>query len=105
MGKLKSMGGRIPSLAPRLKLPPKIADPFYHSHEWRQLMAELYRERGRFCEDCGRGHGRLFGDHVKEIKDGGDKLDKRNVRILCGICHARKTAKARAARAAGQSPR
>ena len=87
-----------------LKLPEKRADPFYLSPEWRALMASIIRQRGRICEDpdhdpaSPRSGIRLFGDHVIEIKDGGARLDPRNVMLRCGTCHSRKTAKARAAR-------
>lgn len=86
-----------------LRPPPKIADNFYLSPEWRGLMDEIIGERGRCCEECGRKGVRIFGDHIKEIKDGGARLDKRNVKLLCGRCHARKTARARADRAAGRA--
>ncbi|KGB21911.1 hypothetical protein AtDm6_2677 [Acetobacter tropicalis] len=33
-----------------------------------------------------------------ELKDGGAKLDKRNVQLLCGSCHTAKTASVRAER-------
>lgn len=102
MGRLSNLG---PALAPppsRVSLPPKVADPFYHSPEWLALLDEIYRERGRCCEDCGATRVRLFGDHIVEIKDGGARLDKRNVRIRCGRCHARKTAMVRGQRARGQ---
>jgi len=102
MGKLASLAPRLGSIAPTLRPPPKIADQFYTSPEWRQLMAEIIRERGRRCEDCGATGVRVFGDHIKELKDGGAPLDKRNVRIRCGKCHAVKTAKARGQRASGQ---
>lgn len=80
------------------KEPPKRADSFYTSPEWRALMAEIKRERPNCCERCGRSGTRLFGDHIVELKDGGAKLDKRNVQLLCGSCHTAKTASVRAER-------
>lgn len=76
-----------------------MADPFYLSRDWRELVGRLKRDRGAFCERCGSGY-RLIGDHVVELRDGGAPLDPRNVELLCQACHNRKTAQARAARAA-----
>lgn len=99
---------RAPRLATRdtrrVKPPPKQADPIYHSPEWRALIAEIIRERGRRCEDpehnpaSPREGIRVFGDHIKELRDGGELLDKANVMLRCGSCHTRKTAQARAQR-------
>ncbi|WP_353845606.1 HNH endonuclease signature motif containing protein [Acetobacter sp.] len=78
--------------------PPKRADPFYLTKPWRDLMRQLTAARGNVCQECGRSGVRLFGDHVQELKDGGAPLDPANIRLLCGSCHTKKTAKARAAR-------
>jgi 5-methylcytosine-specific restriction enzyme A len=83
---------------------PKVASLFYLSREWRSLVAALITQRGRRCQKCGRtGNAdgsrlRLFGDHVVELADGGAELDPRNVELLCGSCHTRKTAAARTER-------
>lgn len=82
------------------QVPKKTADPFYLSTAWRQLVTTLIRKRGRRCEQCGRENTRIFGDHVQELKDGGAPLAASNVRLLCGSCHTRKTARARADRVA-----
>lgn len=103
MGRLSTMAPAIGSLAPRLKVPPKVADPFYLSAEWRQFIDEVKVERGFKCEDFGPHNGRLVGDHVREIRDGGALLDRSNIMLRCEACHRRKTAKARAARARGQA--
>jgi 5-methylcytosine-specific restriction endonuclease McrA len=63
-------------------------------------MRQLVASRGKACQECGRSDVRLFGDHVHEIKDGGALLDPTNIRLLCGSCHTKKTAKTRAARMA-----
>lgn len=105
MGKLKSMGSRIGSLAARVQSLPKVAESIYVSPEWRALMGRIFAKRGRFCQDCGAGGKgvRLYGDHVIELKDGGEPFDEENVRIRCAPCHGRKTAGARKARALGQT--
>jgi len=101
---VKMIGPRIAAIDTRaVKPPPKRADNFYLTPEWRGLMDEIIAERGRRCEDprcqspdCTRK--RIFGDHIVEIQDGGAKLDKKNVLLRCGSCHTRKTNEARAAR-------
>jgi 5-methylcytosine-specific restriction protein A len=98
MARITNLAPALASLAPRLRPPPKIADSFYLSPEWRGLMASIKRERGNQCEDCGAG-GRIIGDHEQELKDGGAKLDPRNIRLRCIPCHNKKTAKAKARRA------
>ena len=80
--------------------PLKRADAFYVSKEWRALMSTILKQRGRVCERCGRSGCRIFGDHIVELKDGGAKLDPKNVQLLCGSCHTAKTARAKAQRAA-----
>ncbi len=102
MGRLKQIPARLKAPPPKVKALPKVADPFYQSPEWRTLVRDIKRERGAFCCMCGSGH-RVTGDHVVEIKDGGEKLDERNVQLLCHGCHQRKTARERARRAVGQS--
>lgn len=82
------------------RVPPKTADGFYLSKEWRALLASVIKQRGRICERCGRIGCRIFGDHIHELKDGGARLDTRNVMLLCGSCHTSKTAHAKARRTA-----
>lgn len=87
-----------------VKPPPKTADPFYLSPAWRSLMAAIITQRGRRCQQCGRTHDnrgraiRVFGDHVIELRDGGEPLAPANVRLLCGSCHTSKTMAERARR-------
>lgn len=99
--RLQTLAPMVPALntaiAPQA---PKVADPFYTSAAWLSLTAKLKHERRSQCEECGRRNVRLFGDHVRELKDYGEKLDPRNIRILCGSCHTAKTNRARAARMA-----
>lgn len=97
MARFKALPPRIGTLAPRVKALPKKADGFYLSPEWRQLVAEVKRERGAWCQRCGSTH-RVIGDHIRELKDGGAPLDKRNVELLCQACHNAKSARARQAR-------
>ena len=73
---------------------------FYTSPEWRELVRDIKRRRGSWCQRCGSTK-RIIGDHIVELKDGGAALDERNVELLCAACHNAKTAKARAARVVG----
>lgn len=105
MGMLRSIGQKLgPSRSAKLKLAAKRVDPFYVSTEWRALMDAIKRQRGNRCEDPEhrpehpRSGVRIYGDHVKERKDGGAPLDPRNIMLKCPPCHQRKTAVERARR-------
>ena len=86
---------------------PKQAAPFYHSPDWRHLVAQLIQQRGRRCEAtaCGRTDTRIFGDHIEELQDGGAALDPNNIQLLCGSCHSAKTAQARTQRMRARNTR
>lgn len=104
MARLTMLGPRVATLDTSIAAPPpKVAESFYTSREWRELIDRLKRERGPVCQrpGCGREYVRIFGDHIIELKDGGAKLDPRNVQLLCGSCHTAKTARARAERMKG----
>jgi len=81
------------------RVPPKVADDWYATPEHREWSKAVIARAGGVCEKCPRG-GRLFADHIIEIKDGGAPLDLANGQALCGSCHTRKTAAARRARLA-----
>lgn len=105
--KVTMAGPTIKTTDTRTTMPePKRADPFYLTPEWQALMRRIIAERGRVCEDphCdSKTHKpgmRVFGDHVVELRDGGAKLDKRNIMLRCGASHTRKTVAARAKRMA-----
>lgn len=87
----------------RVKPPAKMPDPFYLSPEWRALMRAIVAKRGRRCQDPEHQGphdpaARIFGDHIRELRDGGAPLDEANILLRCGSCHTRKTIAARAAR-------
>lgn len=99
---------RLSTLKPRVAVlnisraapPPKRVASIYQTPEyaaWRKLVIE--RAGGR-CQGhgCGRTGTRLFADHRVELKDGGAPYDVANGQALCGSCHTRKTAAAKAAR-------
>ena len=92
------------STTQRLPPPPKQRAPVYGSPEHRAWRAAVIARAGGRCQDCGAARVRLFADHVVELQDGGAPHDVANGRALCGACHTRKTARARASRTA-QRPR
>ena len=92
---------RVEMASQRLQPRPKTAAPVYGSPEWRSLIANIIRIRGRRCEDpqcqsTNRAAGqRVYGDHILELQDGGALLDASNVMLRCAPCHGRKTAEER----------
>lgn len=90
---------RLSTIKPRLavanlsraKVPPKTADPWYLTPEHRLWSRAVINRAGSQCEKCGRTGTRLFADHIKEIRDGGELLDPMNGQALCGSCHGAKT--------------
>ena len=48
MAKLKTMTSRLGLVSPRLKLPPKSAEPFYRSAAWRQMVEDRKLDRDYF---------------------------------------------------------
>jgi len=82
-----------------VKRPPKTAEPFYYSAEWIKLRDQERAAAKGICRRPGCGKRGFIVDHIVEIKDGGAKLDPRNVELLCSSHHGAKTAAARAKRA------
>jgi 5-methylcytosine-specific restriction endonuclease McrA len=82
--------------------PPKVADPFYSSREWTDLRNRVRWEAGSRCQalGCGRRERTMFVDHKVELRDGGSRLDRDNLWLLCGRCHSLKTSRERIRRTA-----
>lgn len=96
MGRLKAAAPRLSAAKPRLVPAPKVRAPIYaDSGEYRGWREEVMRLSGHRCRLCGRRNGRLFADHIVEIKDGGAPYDPANGQALCGSCHTKKTVKER----------
>ena len=75
----------------RAKLPPKAADPFYASPEWKGLRQACLRRDGFMCVGIGGkpcGSRAVFADHIIRRRDGG-KDDLGNLRSLCASCDAK----------------
>ena len=71
-------------------------DKFYSSSRWRR-KSRGYRRRHPFCEHCLLTDGLLVRaamvDHIVPLRQGGAKMDDKNLQALCTACHAAKTAK------------
>ncbi len=101
---LKQVRQLVPSVRPVLRPPPKTVDDLYRDPRWLRMMAGIKRVRGDRCQDCGVRGGdgvKVHGDHIVEVKDGGEAYSARNIRLRCTSCHNRKTAQARRMRCEG----
>jgi 5-methylcytosine-specific restriction protein A len=98
------MPKRLGGLPARVQSPPKVAESFYASAEWRDLVrrrkADPDHEAARRRAMPGE---RLILDHKHERRDGGADLDPLNTEWLTMSEHAAKTAAARARRARGEA--
>jgi 5-methylcytosine-specific restriction protein A len=88
--------------------PAKRVDPYYLTPEHQAWRDRVIARAGARCEDPEhdprrpRSGIRLFADHIRELQDGGARLDLDNGMARCGSCHSRKTAVERDARASRQ---
>lgn len=104
MTRLKAMAGRLGGLPAKLKAPPKVAEQFYSSPEWRKLVGQRRRDPDyRTALRRALPGERLILDHIRERKDGGAPLDPANTQWLTNSEHQAKTAQARKRRARGQA--
>jgi len=72
----------------------------YRTPEHRAWREAVIARAGGRCElpGCGRADGRMYADHIRELKDGGAPLDLANGQCLCPSHHSLKSARARKAR-------
>ncbi len=69
------------------RTPPKVADSFYHSPEWKALRAATFKRDGYRCVLCGKPA--IVADHIKSrrrwIAEGlaGSPDTLENLRALC----------------------
>ena len=106
--RLTCLGPRLRPSDTRTSRPaPKVAAAHYQTDAHQQWRSDVIRRAGGMCQapGCSRTGTRLFADHVIELRDGGAALDLANGQALCGSCHTRKTAAARAARQARPAER
>lgn len=90
------MANRLPplianKLPPLIKPKPKVADRFYSSPEWIALRDRVRREAGGRCQVPGCTNRGGIVDHIAEIRDGGARLDRSNLMLVCHEHHGRKT--------------
>ena len=107
MARIRMLGPLVPKMDGRtVAVEPKTADPFYHTDGHKAFRETVLRnagyrcewiENGQRCEKSAPRH-RMFADHKKERRDGGDPFDPANGWCLCGAHHTRKTAFERAKR-------
>lgn len=102
-GRFESLPQRLATLDTRIgTAPPKEADPYYRSAEHMAWRAAVIRRAQARCEwpGCGRAAGRMFADHIVELRDGGSANDPANGQCLCGAHHSLKSNQERAKRTA-----
>ena len=66
----------------RAKLPPKVADDFYATPEWKRLRHNCLARDGFKCVVAGCGERASFADHIIRRRDGG-KDELGNLRSFC----------------------
>ena len=104
MGRLKAIGSRVGSMPAKVKAAPKSVEGFYSSAAWRDLVRDRKRDADyALARQRAKPGERLILDHKVERKDGGADLDPANTEWLTFSEHQAKTAKARAARARGET--
>lgn len=70
-----------------------INSKFYNSKQWRELRAMYIKEKPlcEWCNEEGVVKGADVVDHIKEIRDGGERLDQENLMSMCHMHHNQKT--------------
>lgn len=96
---IKSQPGRLKALDLRnAPAPPKKAEAHYGTGAHKAWARAVIARAGGRCEWCGSA-GRLYADHIREIKDTPDlALHPGNGQALCAPCHTKKTIRAKADR-------
>lgn len=64
--------------------------PRVNKRRWEAVRLLAFDRDGWRCVDCGKA-GRLEGDHIKPLADGGAIYDLENVATRCTSCHLIKT--------------
>ncbi len=100
MPRIPMLGTGIPRINGRsVQLPPKQRAPIYGTPEHVAWSKHVIMRAHKQCQKCGATHGRMYADHIKELRDGGKALDPSNGQCLCASCHTAKTMVERAKRA------
>ena len=83
MARLKVLAPRLkPALQASVAFPPKVADPYYFTPEWKALRVACFERDGYICVVQGCGKAACVADHVVPRKQGGLD-DLKNLRSLC----------------------
>jgi 5-methylcytosine-specific restriction protein A len=99
MPRIPMLGKAIPQLNGRsVQLPPKQRADIYGTPEHTAWAKQVVLRANKQCAKCGATHGRMYADHIKELRDGGT-YDMSNSQCLCASCHTSKTMIERAKRA------
>ena len=64
------------------QLPPKVADAYYHSTDWKTLRQAVFRRDGYACSVPGCERPVFTADHIVSRRAGG-KDEMSNLRSLC----------------------
>lgn len=67
----------------------KKPEPFYLTKTWRAVRKQILLRDNFLCVICKRKGNEV--DHIKPIKEGGDRYAHSNLQTLCKACHTRKT--------------
>ena len=92
--RIKCVRGRVQGIAnPRAaRPPPKIPDGIYRTPEFKRWRSQVFRRCGRVCRKCGTTEGRMYADHIVEVKDDPAlAFDPMNGQVLCHAHHTEKT--------------
>jgi hypothetical protein len=105
--KLGFIGQKVkPISTTKVQPPPKQTESIYSTPEFRAWRGRVIARANGRCQDPqhqgSHGGGRLYADHIKELKDGGAPFDDSNGMARCASCHTRKTVNSRLARHAGR---
>lgn len=72
---------------------PDTHDKFYSSARWKEVRAGQLREFPlcTMCKANGKVTAATVVDHVKPIRQGGERYEHSNLQSLCWSCHSSKT--------------
>lgn len=70
----------------------ECGNSFWNRRDWRAIRRAAFKRDNWTCQKCGTRYwpafrGKLEGDHIVPVADGGDEFDLDNVRTLCVECH------------------
>jgi 5-methylcytosine-specific restriction protein A len=60
-----------------------------YDYQWSRV-SQLIRRSEPICRRCKNALAQMV-DHIKPLKEGGDRLDLANLQPLCNKCHSSKT--------------